>query len=586
MRRPTRHRLTLATALALVLACCQSSEPGPGTTAMESAGGEEIFVDAAQDAGLDFHHFTGSTGEYFMPEIMGAGVALLDYESDGDLDVYFLQGMLLDPSKGFAGARSPPPAIHWPGNRMFQNELIPSGSLRFKDVTEQCCTGHEGYGMGVAAGDFDNDADPDLYVTNFGANRLYRNNGNGTFTDATGEGTGEDRWSASASFCDYDGDGLLDLFVANYIDFTVRNNKQCFDPTGARDYCAPTLFHPVPDLLLRNEGPTGFRDVSSLAGIGSAFGNGLGVRCSDWNADGHPDFYVANDGTPNQLWRNTGAGSFDEVGFPSGTAVNAHGLAEAGMGVASGDFDSDGDEDLFLTHLAKETNTLYLNNGHGEFRDVTDGSGLGSASFPDTGFGVAWIDYDNDGWLDLFVANGAVTIVEANRGEPYPFHQRNRLIRNLGGRGFEDVTEAAGVALQASEVSRGAAVGDIDNDGDSDIVLANNSGRARLLLNQSGNRQNWLQVRLEGVRNNRDGYGARVAVLRDARDPLWRYAQSDGSYLSASDPRLHFGLGESETISAVGVVWPDGSREVWRGVSANTLHTLKEGTGERWEVVD
>lgn len=584
MRFSNWQKTWLLAAIVLALVRCQTGAPRKLTDASESAVDNSAFLDVSQESRLNFRHFTGSTGEYLMPEILGPGVAVLDYDTDGDLDIYLIQGTLLDASQGYGSVRFPPPATHWPGNRLFQNELVPTGNLRFTDVTEQCCRGHEGYGMGVAVGDFDNDADPDLYVTNYGENRLYRNNGDGTFLDATGPETDDARWSASATFCDYDADGLLDLYVANYIDFTVLNNKRCFDPTGARDYCTPSLFHPVPDLLLHNTGQGTFQDVSSSAGTGSGFGNGLGVTCSDWDNDGRLEFYVANDGTPNQLWRTTAGGLLEDVAFISGSAVNANGLAEAGMGVTSGDFDSDGDEDLLVTHLARETNTLYINNGNGDFRDVTDRMGLGSGSYPDTGFGVAWIDYDNDGWLDLFVANGAVTIVESLRGAPYPFHQRNRLLKNLNGERFEDVTESAGPVFELSEVSRGVSIADIDNDGDSDIVLTNNNGPVRLLLNQYGNRRNWLQVRLEGVKNNRDGYGANVAVLRDSKDPLWRRAQSDGSYLSASDPRVHFGLGDFEAVAAVGVVWPDGSREIWRGVTINKLHTLREGTGERWIV--
>jgi hypothetical protein len=346
--------------------------------------------------------------------------------------------------------------------------------------------GYESYGMGVAVGDIDGDGDLDLYVTNFGTNVLFRNDGGGKFADITRTaGVDDPRWSASAAFVDYDRDGDLDLFVANYIDFTVRNNKECFDPTGARDYCAPTSYRPVPDRLFRNDGGGKFTDVSVSAGLGAAYGNGLGVTCADFNGDGWVDIYVANDGTANQLWINQKNGKFIDDSLMSGTAYNADGAAEAGMGVTAGDVDGDGSEDLFMTHLTLETNTLYMNNGKGEFHDSTNRFGLGGISFAFTGFGSEFFDYDNDGFLDLFVANGAVTIMETLRGAEYPFHQKNQLIRGYGDR-FEDVSAQAGRALELSEVSRGAAFGDIDQDGDVDIVVTNNNGPARLLLNEAG----------------------------------------------------------------------------------------------------
>jgi hypothetical protein len=542
-----------------------------------------ILREAAAQVGLDFHHFTGSAGEYFLCEIMGGGVGVFDYDGDGDLDVYLLQGKMIDPKKSLQDARFPAPARHWPGNRLFRNELIPAGELRFTDVTEQTGLGHEGYGMGVTIGDFDNDGDLDLYVTNFGPNVLYQNNGDGTFSDVTGEtGLDDPRWSTSASFLDYDRDGDLDLFFANYIDFTLANNKECFDPTGARDYCAPTHYNPAPDRLFRNEGNGRFVDVSQEAGIGAAFGNGLGVTCADFNLDGWTDIYVANDGTDNQLWQNRGDGTFENVALMAGAAYNADGSAEAGMGVTAGDFDADGDEDLFLTHLAQETNTLYQNDGAGRFHDATNQFGLGSASFVFTGFGAHWWDYDNDGWQDLFVANGAVSIVETLRGEPYPFHQINQLFRSREGKGFEDVSRLAGPALELSEVSRGAAFADIDQDGDVDVVVSNNNGPVRLFLNETRSQSSWLQVRLEGVENNREGIGARVAVLREGRQPLWRRAHRDGSYLSSSDVVIHFGLGNGPAIDGIGVVWPNGHREVWRSSQTGSRITLREGTGQPW----
>jgi hypothetical protein len=545
------------------------------------------FREAAVETGLHFRHVTGATGDFFMPEIMGAGAALLDYDNDGDFDVYLLQGTALDEKK------QPlfPPAKDWkPGNRLFRNETIPSGKLRFTDVTEKAGVGHIGYGMGAATGDYDNDGDVDLYVTNFGANVLYRNNGNGTFTDVTREagppGTLNDpRWSSSAAFVDYDRDGDLDLFACNYVDFTLRGAKRCFAPTGEPDYCAPASYRPVPDRLFRNEGEGKFSDVTQSSGISAAFGPGLGVTCADFNGDGWVDIYVANDGAANLLWLNKGNGTFEEAGLMSGAAYGVDGVARAGMGVTAGDPDNDGDEDLLVTNLTKEGSTLYRNDGKGQFDDATIEFNLSQPSFLSTGFGVAWFDYDNDGWLDLFAANGAVTLLPALRGQPYPFHQRNQFFRNEGGKGFREMT--GGAALALSEVSRGAAVGDVDNDGDLDLLVTNNNGPVRLLLNQANAKSNWLRVKLIGVNDNRDAIGARVALIGKDGTMRWARVHTDGSYLSASDPRAHFGLGLNATdrnALAIGVVWPNGSREMWTAIKPNALNTLKQKTGEVWNL--
>jgi enediyne biosynthesis protein E4 len=503
-----------------------------------------------------------------MPEIMGAGGALFDYDGDGDLDVFLVQGAPL-----VAGKDVPPV----PGHRLLRNDLGHHGP-RFVDVTGKSGLGRVTPGMGVAVGDYDNDGDPDLYVTAFGPNVLFRNNGDGTFADVTAEaGVGEERWSASASFFDYDRDGDLDLFVANYLDFTVAGNRRCFDPVGARDYCTPSLYRPVPDRLFRNEGGGRFRDVSEAAGITRADGPGLGVVAADFDGDGWPDLYVANDGAANQLWMNRRDGTFEDRGLLSGTAYNAEGLPEGSMGVAAGDFDGDGDEDLFVTNLPRETNTLYVNQGKGLFQDATDAWGLGVPSATHTGFGADWLDYDNDGRLDLFVANGAVTIIEALRGQPYPFHERNQLIHNPGRPPFKETSDAAGAALALSEVSRGAAVGDVDNDGDVDVLVTNNNGPVRLLLN-GATRRPWLAVRLRGVADNRDGIGARVGLEREGEPTLWRRVHTDGSYLTAGDPRVHFGLGAARPRHVI-VHWPSGAREAWAVSGQNRLLTLLQGTG-------
>jgi hypothetical protein len=556
----------LALAAALLANCSRPpQQPAPS---------EPLFRDAAAETGLVFEHFPGLSGKYYMPEIMGAGAALLDYDGDGDLDVYLIQGRALD-------AAAKPPASS-PGNRLFRNELVPSGQLRFTDVTEPAGVGQKGYGMGVAVADYDNDGDPDLYVTNFGPNVLYRNNGDGTFTDVTKQaGVDDPRWSSSAAWVDIDRDGDLDLYVANYLDFTLRGNKECFAATGERDYCTPAAYRPVPDRLFRNNGNGTFTDVTVPSGIGVVSGPGLGVLAADFNADGWMDLYVANDGAANLLWINKGNGVFEEKGLLSGAAYSADGVARAGMGVTAEDFDGDGDMDILVTNLAREGSTLYRNDGKGSFYDASMEFGIHHPSFPSTGFGVLWFDYDNDGLLDLFAANGAVTIMESQRGQPYPFRQRNQLFRNDGGGKMREVTAEAGPALEPLEVSRAAAFGDIDNDGDVDILVTNNNGPARLLLNQAGARRPWLSVKLEGVKSNRDGIGARVAVLRAGRPPLWRRARTDGSYLASNDPRVHFGLGDQGEVQAVVVEWPDGSKEQWTGLQGGRPVRLKQGSGAR-----
>ena len=534
-----------------------------------------LFRDAATETGLNFNHFNGATGQHFLPEIMGAGVALIDYDNDGDLDVFFVQGTALAPGS----LLFPPGAGAKPGNRLFRNELKETGKLTFTDVTEQAGLGHIGYGMGVAVGDFDNDGYADLYVTNFGHNILYRNQGNGTFVDVTKEsGTDDNRWSTSATFIDYDRDGFLDLFVLNYVDFTVNGNKECFAATGERDYCTPKAYRPVSAKLFRNLGNGKFSDVTKESGIGSAVGPGLGVISGDFNGDGWPDLYVANDTAANFLWINQKNGTFRESGLAAGVAYASDGVARAGMGVTAEDFDGDGNVDILVTNLTREGATLFKGNGRGQFDDITLGSGLTKATFGATGFGAKWFDYDNDGRLDLFVANGAVTIVEPLRGSAYPYQQKNLLFHNAAGK-LVDVSATAGAAMQVAAVARGAAFGDIDNDGRIDIVIANNNGPARLLLNQVANQNHWLTVRLDGGSVNRFGVGSKVELLRTGQPPLPRNANTDSGYLSAHDPRIHFGLGQTVDVVGVQVNWPDGAKEKWPRPAPDQTITLRKGTG-------
>jgi hypothetical protein len=528
------------------------------TVVLLRASSGTAFRDVAANAGLRFQHDNGSSGQFYLPEIMGAGGAFLDYDGDGDLDVLLIQSGALGPTAAGRDRATP---------RLFRNDLRVPGDgapLQFTDVTSQAGFVAGDYGMGIAAGDYDNDGDTDLYLTNYGANRLYRND-RGRFTDVTstsGAGLDDPRWSTSASFTDYDADGDLDLFVVNYLNFSVADNKVCSDPTGLRDYCGPLQFRPVPDRLFRNNGNGTFTDVSEASGISSAVGAGLGVVGADLDGDGRQDFYVANDGSANHFWRNKGDGTFAEAALLAGLALNADGEPEGSMGIAVGDADEDGDLDLFVTNITGESHAFYENLGRGRFEDQRLRAGLGILTRPYTGFGTGWFDADNDGRLDLFVANGAVTVLEALRGDAFPFRQKNQVLRNSGGR-FEDVSARAGGTLALEEVSRGAAFGDVDNDGDVDVLVTNNNGPVRLLLNDGAPASSGFSVRLQGVADNAQGIGARVGLVRKDGSVRWRVTHTDGSYLSAGDPRVHFGAVPADEPGALIVEWPRGLRERW-----------------------
>ena len=559
----------------------------PSTGVRVSETGLEIFADLTSELGVEFVHFNGMSGEFYMNENVGAGAGLLDYDNDGDLDLYLVQGRMLGPGKVLQDALFPPQS-HPLNDRLYRNELTETGHLGFTDVTAESGIDSKGYGMGVAAGDIDNDGDVDLYVTNFGRNQMFRNNGNGTFADITkASATGESRWSTSATFLDFDRDGRLDLYVCNYVDFDFSNHKVCHSETSAVDYCGPQAYTPYNDTLYRNMGGGRFEDVSVSSRIVREYGSGLGVVASDFNLDGWIDIYVANDALANFLWINQGNGEFQDEALLSGCALNQHGQPEASMGVDLADFDEDGDEDLFLTHLINETNTLYINQGEGFFRDQTLTAGLGSLSRPYTGFGTGWIDYDNNGWLDLLVANGAVKILEekARAGVAYPLNEQNLFFRNLGDGSFQDWTAKAGAVFELEEVTRGVALGDLDNDGDLDVVISNNNGPARILVNQVGQENQWLGLRLvsggpEGA--TRDQYGAKVSCLLSDGRTLWRRLRSASSYLCANDPRILLGLGGGNANAvSVQVVWPGGQTEIWdfSGRPPDRYYTLKRGTG-------
>jgi len=582
------HRRSTAGAavcLLLTMACgggATSSTSSPaGSPAAPPTG--DWFVERAKDSGLDFVHFNGMSGEQYYPEIMAPGVGVFDYDNDGDLDVYIVQGQMLGKGKTIAQAVYPPTGPL--RDRLFRNDLAVaadgSRTLRFTDVTEQSRIDVRTYGMGVAAGDVDNDGFVDLYRTGLSGSVLLHNNGDGTFSDVTEKsGTGNrGGWGVPASFVDIDRDGWLDLFVGNYLLYSVEADVDCQSVTGVHDYCPPNSYRAQPDKLYRNRGDGTFTDITRGALIGGADGPALGVVAADFNGDGWMDIYVGNDGAANQLWINQKDGTFQDTAFLSGAAVNGAGNAEASMGMDAGDFDNDGDEDLFITNWLAQMNVLYVNSGDGVFEDRKAASGLGPPSLAKTGFGTAWIDFDNDSWLDLFTANGSVSIIEAQARakDPFPLKMAYQLYRNLGTGRFEDVSARAGAALTLSDVARGAAFGDLDNDGDIDVVVGTAAGPARLFLNGVGNRNHWVGLRLLGAREKRDMLGARVGIVRPDGTTLWRRARSDGSYASANDARVLVGLGQLNQPVRVQVRWPGGASEAWADVPVDRWSTLTEG---------
>jgi hypothetical protein len=521
------------------------------------------FVDITAEAGIDFRHRAGLDGSYAMREVFGPGLAMFDHDNDGDLDLYFVGGAA--------------PA----GNRLYSREA--DGTYR--DVTTGSGLGDTGYGMGVAIGDTDNDGDLDVYVSNVGPDRFYRNDGNGSFTDVTkAAGVGGDVWSTSVGFCDYDADGHLDWFVVHYVQYDP--SRSCTDDAGRLEYCGPMAFRGTRDTLYRNLGNGTFRDVSVESGIAANMGKGLGLACADLDADGRLDFFVANDGESNFLWHNLGDGRFEDRAVMMGTAVNAFGKPEASMGVALGDADGDLKLDLFLTHLARESNTLYTRIGDGGFSDNTATAGVGPSGMPYTGFGTGFFDADHDGDLDLFVANGrverggAAPSATGNDDERFiaDYGEPNLFYLNDGGGRFSPATDLAGDLCATRAVSRGAVFGDVDGDGDLDIVLANSNGGARLYRNDLPGKGHWLRVRAVDPALGRDAVGATLQV-RAGEAEFVRPVTHTSSYLSSSDAEAHFGLGSAAVVDWIEVLWPDGTRERFAGSPADRLLTVFKGQG-------
>ena len=570
--------------------CLAQSQTG-GSVPVKSPSPQPFFSNLAAETGLDFTHFNGMTGKLYLPEIMGSGAALFDYDNDGDMDVFFVQGRVLEPGKGPKDAVFPWESKDAPMGRLFRNDLKIANdgtrTIEFTDVTQKSGINADGYGFGVATGDINNDGFVDLYICNLESNKLFLNSGDGTFKDVTASSKTDDTgWSIGASFFDYDRDGWLDLYVVNYGDFDIKRKQPlCYSKTTARDYCGPKAYNPVGNTLFRNRGDGTFENVSGPSKINTEKGHSLGVVTADLNADGLPDIYVANDGDPNEVWINRGNGQFENEGYFSGAAVNKEGKSEASMGIDAGDINLDGNLDLFITHLMEETHTLYINEGDAVFEDITTRTNLGLPDVRLTGFGTSLFDYDNDGLLDVFIANGSVKLLKevfrpGNAGEldpKYPLGQRNQLFRNAGTTKFEDVSSQAGESFAEKNVSRGAAFGDIDNDGDIDIVVVNNSGKAELLVNMVGSANRWIGLRLTNRKSGRDLYGAKIEILLESGRTLHRRVRTDGSYGSAHDPRVAVGLGGSGRIKSVKIIWPDGTKGLVTDPVAGKYSTVSFG---------
>jgi len=522
------------------------------------------FTDITTQAGISFRHVASPEKKYIV-ESMSGGVALFDYDNDGDLDIYLVNSLTVDLVKTKGKTKS----------QLYRN----LGGGKFTEVAEKAGVSDIGWGMGVAVGDYNNDGFEDLYVTCLGPDYLFKNNGDGTFTNVTAKaGVSDPRWSTGASFFDYDRDGDLDLFVSNYVDFDVNNlpefgqGKSCQYKSIAVQ-CGPRGLKGAGDSLYRNNGNGTFTEVSKAAGVSDPDGYyGLGVITSDFDEDGLIDIFVANDSTPNFHYRNKGDGTFEEIGFVAGTGVNENGSEQGSMGVTVGDYDHDGKLDLFVTNFADEYNTLYHNNGKNSFTDLSYAAKVAAVSLPYVGWGTKFFDYNNDGWVDLFVANGHV----------YPqlpgYRQRRLLHRNNRDGTFSEVSADFGAVLTEDRVSRGVAFGDIDNDGDIDLIIADLDGPPQLLRNDGGNTDNSILLKTVGVKSNRSGIGARVTVVSGDLTQVDEVRSGD-SYISQSDLRLHFGLQKRTKVDSIEVHWPSGVVDKVSSVGVNRIVTIKEGQG-------
>jgi enediyne biosynthesis protein E4 len=526
------------------------------------------FVDVARQCGINFLHDNAASPQKYLIETMGSGCGWIDYDQDGLLDLYL--------------ANSAATRVYTPKHPLRGALYHNNGDGTFSDVTEKAGVGAEGlFGMGVAVGDYDNDGFPDLLVLGYGRCILYHNNGNGTFTDITKQAgvANEGRWASSAAWFDYNNDGHLDLAIANYVDWTPDTNYYCGDRgPDLRSYCHPDDYHGQPPTLYRNNGNGTFTDVSKSSGVGAKRGNGLGIVTFDYDGDGWQDILIANDSMANFLFHNNRDGTFHEIGYDSGIAVSMDGAAEAGMGVDAADTTGSGRMDVVIGHLDMQLARFYRNMGDGTFEDATMQSKIGYATYHLSEFGAAFMDFDNDGARDIFMATGNVLDNIARYHAGVEYAEPRLMFRNLGNGSFENVSDRLGADFRLPRVSRGAAIGDFDNDGDVDILVSNNGEYAQLLRNDGGNRNHWVSILLEGTKSNRDAVGARVKVTAGE---LVLYDERKGgtSYQSARDPRLHFGLGSGATVDSIEVKWPSGAVTKMGKLDADRFLAIKEGEG-------
>jgi hypothetical protein len=525
------------------------------------ADGQVRFSSVASEAGITFRHVDGRSGRKYFVETIGSGCAFVDFDNDGDIDIYLVNAADLP---GFQSA-SPP------RNALYRN----NGDGTFTFVTEKAGVGHTGYGAGVSAGDYNNDGFVDLYVTNFGPNVLYRNNGDGTFADVTAEaGVGDARWSAGSAFADYDNDGFLDLYVANYCEFTLEKHKTCHEQ-GVEVYCGPEEFSGVPDTLYRNNGDGTFTDVTRPAGVYDPDGKGMGVIWADYDNDDDLDIFVANDGTENCLYRNNGDGTFTDVAWMAGVESDERGNPQGSMGVDFGDYNNDGLLDLVVTNFQRQLNMVYRNDDEGFFSDVSFIAGMGY-SLPDVSWGTGFFDFDNDGLRDLFIANGHIQDEIERYDKSATYLQLNQLHINLGDGRFAKVTADAGPGLQIRKASRGAAFGDYDNDGDIDILVSNAHDAPDLLRNETANDNHWATIKTVGVKSNRDGVGAKIIVQTGDLTQL-AFVRSGASYMSQNDMRVHFGLGKATQIDRLEIRWPSGVIDRMLNAPVDQVISVTEG---------
>ena len=525
-----------------------------------------VLEDVTARSQVRFLHRSSATSQKYLIESMGSGVGVLDYDGDGFLDIFFVNGAQIDDPMPAGKLPDKSPPAFW--NRLFRN----NGDGTFSDVTEKAGVRGAGYGMGVAVGDYDNDGHPDLYVTSYGRNTLYHNNGDGTFTDVTAQaGVGGGGWSTGALFIDYDRDGRLDLIVTRYAAWDFSMNVFCGERKPLRrDYCHPDQFQPVTHLVYHNEGNGRFKEVSDASGIGRHPGKGLGIAMEDFDGDGWPDVFIANDAVPQQLFRNKRDGTFEEVALAVGVAYDADGRSFSGMGTDFADYDNDGKPDIFANALALQRYAIFHNHGK-TFDYVSDANGVGAASIQHSGWGAKFVDFDNDGWKDLFVAQGHV-MDNIEKSLPHVRYLEAPLVmRNLKGK-FVAVP-----GLSEPVAARGAAFADLNNDGWMDVVVNCNNQPARVLENHSqGNRNHWLTIETIGVSSNRDGIGTRIRVV--TADGLQQFAMvtTGGSYLSSSDKRAHFGLGQEPAAALVELTWPSGKLQRLENVKADRILKVRE----------